>query len=315
MKNQIYISTGAFTGIINDRNYKLAIKYKDKLNCDGFEFMMCDSFYSSINQIITEYKQCNLNIPVLHTEKQIGELIGSDKSDFEDAKELFKLNCEIANKLGCKKAVLHAWGYPSSNKNPESICERVTSLLNISKQLGVCLLVENIMCLYGDPLPLLEKIYAAHPDIHFIIDTRHAQFHRELEKTLNSSIMKNVLHIHINDFSGGYKEWDKKNPIPQPGMGDVDWAMFFNKLAQINYSHSVQCLFSQLFSVLLGVNLRKNCGYFHGYFYLQRFRVLFMYLNFSYLTGINIISENILLQYYTAIPHKFQFHSSISNSN
>lgn len=239
MNNSIYLSTGAFTGRKNGKNYKLAIEYANELKCDGYEFLMYNDFYGCIDKIVYEYRQANLNIPVLHTEKQMSELIGSDESDFEKAEELFKSNCDIAHKLGSEKIVLHAWGYPSSDKNPELICERLVNIFNISRQFGLDMLVENIMCTYGDPLPLLEKIHASNPDIHFVIDTRHAQFHKELEKTLDSSIMKSVRHIHINDFAGGYKEWEKKNPILQPGMGDVDWKAFFSKIKSLNYSHSI----------------------------------------------------------------------------
>lgn len=56
------------------------------------------------------------------------------------------------------------------------------------------------------------------------------------------------------------------------------------------HSHSVPCLFSQLFSMLFGIIFRKNPPQFQWYFDLQRLRVLFVYLNFSCLTGIRASS-------------------------
>lgn len=240
MKNKIYLSTGAFTGRKNGRNYKLAIDYADKLECDGYELLMYEDFYQNINTIIADYIASELNFPVVHVDKMIGDLFADrNLSAFYKAKEILKQNCDIAKRLRSEKIVVHAWGYPASDENPELICERISDFIDIAKEYQIDLLIENVLCTYKDPLILLEKLYLQYPDLHFIVDTRHAQFHCELEKTLQSEIIKNVRHIHINDYNGGYKEWDKRNPILQPPNGCIDWDTFFNRLKSINYSHSI----------------------------------------------------------------------------
>ena len=237
--NPIYISTGAFIGRKNGRNYRLALEFATQIASDGYEFLIFDDYYENIDKIINDYRSAKLNIPVVHVEKQIGDLMGGAIEEYAKSKKLFTLNCDIAARLDSKKVVLHAWGYPASDSNPDLTCERLREYIDIAKQFSVDLLIENILCTHNDPLPFLQKIHTALPDIKFIIDTRHAQFHRELEKILDSDIMQNVRHFHINDYSGGYKEWNKLNPILQPGKGDVNWAVFFEKLKKQKYAHSI----------------------------------------------------------------------------
>lgn len=62
MKNPIYVSTGAFTGRKNGRNYKLAIEFSQSLECDGYEFLIFDDFYDNIDTIINDYNCAELNI-------------------------------------------------------------------------------------------------------------------------------------------------------------------------------------------------------------------------------------------------------------
>ena len=237
--NPIYLSTGAFIGRKNGRNYRLALEFADQIISDGYEFLIFDDFYENIDKIVNDYRSAKLNIPVVHVEKQIGDLLGGSIEEYTKSKELFTFNCDIATRLDSKKVILHAWGYPASDSNPDLTCERLSEFTNIANQFSVDLLVENVLCTHNDPLPFLQKIHTVLPDIKFIIDTRHAQFHRELEKIPDSDIMQNVRHIHINDYSGGYKEWNRLNPILQPGNGDVNWIVFFEKLKQQRYIHSI----------------------------------------------------------------------------
>jgi sugar phosphate isomerase/epimerase len=75
----------------------------------------------------------------------------------------------------------------------------------------------------------------------FIIDTRPAQFHRELDRICMSGLFesKNIQHIHINDYKGGYMDWNAMYPIYQPGEGDVDFDMFFDYLKKAGYDDSL----------------------------------------------------------------------------
>lgn len=242
IKNQIYCSTGAFVGRINGRNYRLLIEYADKLKCEGFEFMIFGDWYPQLKTIISEFKANNINIPVIHTDKNIGDLISDEKPEsFKKCIEKFKINFDAAVELGAKKAVVHIWGIPDSDNNYEMIYERVGILLDISKQYNVKMLAENCFCKNKSPLEHFIKLSEIYPDIGFIIDTRPAQFHRELDKICKSTLFEkgNIQHIHINDYKGGYKDWDAMYPIYQPGQGDVDFTMFFDYLKKTGYNNSI----------------------------------------------------------------------------
>ena len=44
-----------------------------------------------------------------------------------------------------------------------------------------------------------------------------------------------IRHIHIGDYAGGYKKWNRLYPIPHPGEGTVDFPAFFRGLREKRY--------------------------------------------------------------------------------
>lgn len=238
--NPIYLSTGAFTGRMNGRDPMLVLKYAESFHCDGFEFMIFPEFVDNINTLLREYRSSGIKFPVLHTEKAIGNLFASeDNAEFEQSIEALKQNLYVAGELNAKKAVVHLWGRSDSDKNKELIYNRTDRLYKEAEPFGIDVLIENIFCVYGDPLSHLEAISERCPKAVFIFDTRPAQFHGQLEKTLKSDIAKKIRHMHINDYAGGYMEWDKINPIAQPQFGNVDWSRFFLLVKELGYSDSM----------------------------------------------------------------------------
>jgi sugar phosphate isomerase/epimerase len=237
--NSIFLSTGTFIGRLNRHNYKLLTEYADQLHCDGFEFLIYQAFNDNIDEIISEYRQNGINIPVVHSDKRIGDLLSSEE-DSGKALELFKHNADIALRLGAKKMVVHCWGIPDSDLRYQQIYERIGKLLEAAKSMGIDFLVENVFCAHHSPLKHLESLSRMYYNIGFIIDTRHAEFHRELESTAKSFIWRNnVRHIHISDYKGGYMDWDARYPIPQPTNGQIDWEMFFGSVRQHGYKGTV----------------------------------------------------------------------------
>ena len=239
--NKVFLSTGAFTGRINGDNYRLLADYCQHLNCDGFELMIFSVFYSEIENIIELYNNKKINIEVIHSDKKIGDLLSSPKDiSFDATKSLFIKNLEISKLLGARKIVVHGWGIPDSDKYSNVIYNRIGELKKISDSYEIDMLIENCICINKSPLLHLENLQTIYPDLGFIIDTRCSEFHLELEETLNSNIWnKNVRHIHINDYLGGYKDWEARYPIPQPLEGKVNWGMFFKYLKSMNYSGTI----------------------------------------------------------------------------
>lgn len=59
---EILCSTGALIGRPNKRNHKLLEEFALKLNCDGFEFLVYDSWYENIDTIASDIIKMSLNI-------------------------------------------------------------------------------------------------------------------------------------------------------------------------------------------------------------------------------------------------------------
>ena len=73
--NKILYSTGALIGKPNNRDYKLLKPLSENLSCDGFEFMMYNSWYDETDNIAEYLQSIEAVIPVMHCEKHIGEAL------------------------------------------------------------------------------------------------------------------------------------------------------------------------------------------------------------------------------------------------
>jgi sugar phosphate isomerase/epimerase len=241
--NKILCSTGTFIGTVNDFDYKLIPEYSGKLNCDGFE-MMIEPFWDTAEQLgeIADYlARFNLNFETLHADKSTGDLISRNESgDLDEALRRFELNCGTAEKIGAKLIVLHLWGGRASDKNIDFNIKVFADLLEIAYKYNVTITVENVVCNQRNALGHLCRLYEIYGDnAKFIIDVRHAEFHKNLKETCETEYLwKNVLHTHISDYKGGYMDWTKLRPVLRPGTGDVDFTYFFEFLKKIKYKGS-----------------------------------------------------------------------------
>ncbi len=67
-----------------------------------------------------------------------------------------------------------------------------------------------------------------------------AAFHQQLELLYSNEYRwlwqdGHIKHYHINDYAGGYMEWEKLRSLP-PGTGNIDFKKFFSFINKINYS-------------------------------------------------------------------------------
>ena len=239
--NPIYCSTGTFVGRINGRDHTLITKYGNQIQADGFEFLMMSVWYNDLTAILQNITSFGFSFPVFHADKGIGDQISFASNDtLQTAKELMLKNCEAACMLNSEKIVVHPWGIPASDEKIDFICEHIGELLQIAQSYHLDLLLENCCCKFHSPFENLKRITSMYPELGIIIDTRPAHFHRELETITADSdfIQKFVRHIHINDYCGGYKEWEALHPILHPGKGTVDFSSFFKQLRTAGYSGS-----------------------------------------------------------------------------
>ena len=237
--NRILCSTGALIGRPNGRDITLLGNYKDKLDCDGFEFLMYDTWYDKLDSIKRFMSKFDKKVPVFHVEKKVGELISrNEEGDTERAVELFKINCSLARDFGAEKLVLHLWNGKYSDKSISHNIECYKYLREISDSLGLMLTVENVVCGYADPMSHLNKLATVYPDIRFTFDTKMAAFHCQLDKLYdddNTKLFRNISHFHINDYKGGYKDWNNLKTL-HVGDGQIDFYTLFTFLKNKRYS-------------------------------------------------------------------------------
>ena len=237
---ELYCSTGAFVGKINNRNHLLIPEAAQKLNCEGQEFLVCSAWYEEnlYDSICEDLK--GINFPVIHLDKEIGSYLSRNQgSDREKAFKIFEENCRIAKLLGVKKSVLHLWGAAFSDKNMEYNLSAYPLLKQISENYGIQLTVENVPCNTYDPFTHWRALIKLDPDVKFTLDTRFMAFHGQFDEFYEGEFVDYIDHIHISDWSAGIKEWDKLRPIPHPGEGNIDFDRFFNYLAKFGYKGSV----------------------------------------------------------------------------
>lgn len=237
---KILCSTGALIGRPNNRDYHLLQDLKTKLDCDGFEFMMYSTWYHEVDKIVDFLNRLNINIPVMHCDKHIGEMIskGTDEENRE-ALRLFEINCIMAQKIGAKKLVIHLWDGITSDKYFKNNLKTYKKLDTIIRNYNVDLLVENVVCNQFDPMKHWSELVKVYPGVHFVFDTKMAAFHGQ-EKVLFEEeyawLWRNnhIRHYHINDYAGGYMEWSKLNTLPL-GKGNIEFDTFFQLLLKRGY--------------------------------------------------------------------------------
>lgn len=236
----ILCSTGTMIGRPNGRDYTLLERLTKELNCDGYEFMMYSTWYEKVDALITYIKELELFIPVVHSEKSIGEKISvGGRENFVEAYRLFEVNCKLAKEIGADKLVLHLWGGLPSDRQFDNNIHAYSVVKEISDKYKLELLIENVVCNQQDPLTRMNELVQTYPDIKFVFDTKMAAFHSQLEKIYEPEYAwmwqnGHIKHYHVNDYAGGHMDWANLCTLPI-GKGKVDFDKFFQHIHQIGY--------------------------------------------------------------------------------
>ena len=238
--NQILCSTGALIGRPNGRDYRLLRQLYQQLDCDGFEFLFYDTWYSEAEQLTAFLRELKLNIPVMHCEKKLAEHIAAGgQEETEEAFRLFEINCRTANEIGAEKMVLHLWNGLISDTHFENNLKAYPELCETAAKHGITLLVENVICLQ-DPMSHWAELYRHYPDIRFVFDTKMADFHRQMELLYAPEWEwlwreNHIVHYHINDYSGEYMDWNNLKVL-MLNKGHIDFDRFFSFVRQTGYT-------------------------------------------------------------------------------
>lgn len=238
--NKILCSTGAVTGKVNGYDYKLLEPLSKQLMCDGFELMMDSLWYEDLEALKNFLLKMNFYIPVVHCEKDIGEIISKCNEDEPvEAYRMFDMDCDVADCIGAKKLVLHLWGGMASDSNFQSNINAYPHLNDIAGKYGLELLIENVVCNVENPMKHLWELKEKFPKVKFVFDTKMAAFHGQLELLYEQEYEwlwrdGHICHYHVNDYAGGYMDWSNLRTLPI-GTGKVDFNCFFDFIKRIDY--------------------------------------------------------------------------------
>ena len=240
MNNKIYCSTGAIVGRMNDFDLDIFINCAEELECEGFEFMVHPQFREryekDMQRMERAIKEKKISFPVIHTDKDIGIYLSCTRQGYrERAIETFTFNCDAGKELGCKKAVLHLWGGPPSDRFIENNISLVPLLYEIAQSRDLQLLIENVPCAKGDPLSHWKAIKKVYPDAGFIYDTRFSAFHEQHKAFLESGFFEDgsIAHMHISDYVGPPRDFTSLRPIPHLGQGIAEIDKLLRKVSEI----------------------------------------------------------------------------------
>lgn len=240
---KILCSTGTMIGRPNKRNHKLLAEFAKQLDYDGFEFMMYDTWYEKVDELVDDLLKMNLFLPVMHCEKTIGETISKNEpGGLQQALKLFRVNCEVAKAIGAKKLVIHLWNGVTSDRYFDNNLNAYAGLAEIAEEFELMLLVENVICSQKDPMKHWCELRKRYPNISFIYDTKMAAFHNQSDLLYQDEydwLWKegHLRHFHVNDFGGTYMDFMNLKTLPV-GAGTVDFDKFFQFVHKIHYDET-----------------------------------------------------------------------------
>ena len=237
--SEILCSSGALIGRPNGRDYRLLGRYAPQLECDGFEFILYTTWYDQLEELTQYLLSLNLYIPVMHCEKTLAEHITrGGEEELQEARRLFRINCDLAAKLEAKKMVLHLWNGVISDSHFERNLAAFGELRATVEAYGLDLLVENVVC-RQDPMDHWKELAQTYPDIHFVFDTKMADFHGQLDLLYKDEYAwlwqdGHIRHYHVNDFGGSYMDWNNLKVLAL-GKGHIDFDRFFSFIKKTGY--------------------------------------------------------------------------------
>ena len=148
----------------------------------------------------------------------------------------------MAAELGAEKLVLPLLDSRASDGNIEANIAEYASLNAIARECGIVLAVENVVCLYGDPLAHLACLNDKYENIAFTYDSKMAQFHGWVSDAFDEKrawLWRGaVRHVHISDIDAEPMDWSRLRSL-RPGEGRIDFDYVFAKLKSVGYDEHI----------------------------------------------------------------------------
>lgn len=240
----VYASTGAFVTRKNNRNYRLIGPVGDRMQIDGFEFLMFDSWNDEIKEIRSYLKATGHAFPVLHMDKSIGEILSEKGADgFSEAMRLYERDLETAIEIGAKTLVLHLWNGRHSDAHFEESLPIASEFCALAKAQNITLAIENVIPKTELSVDRLIAMARYDENLRFTYDTKMAHLknenpllHEEKYKSLLTD--KKIIHFHMND-SDPNLYYDGRLQVLHMGEGTVDFKSIFALLKETSYTGTV----------------------------------------------------------------------------
>ena len=231
-KVPVYVSNGAFVTRYNGRDYRLIKSVGETLHADGIEFLMYETWQDEIRSIRNFLSKSGLNFPVMHLDKQSGEILANEGiSARDEVMRLISRDIDTAREIGSQKLVMHLWNGPSSDSRFDESVKILPEIFDLCDKYALSLTVENVTCKKNLSLDHLETIARLYPNARFTYDTKMAFLHDEnalLAQEDRVWLLKEgyITHLHVNDSMLG-DVGGGRLPIMHIGTGKVDFDAFF----------------------------------------------------------------------------------------
>ena len=231
MNNKLYCSSGAVVSPLNGWDETLLYRCCPHIEADGIELMMVKPYYQKVKELLYAIERSGLSFPILHVEKDIGIYMASeDDEDVKEGLELFRLNCDIASRIGAERAVFHLWSGAVSDTCLHNNLSRLDMLYECAERAGVTLLIENVPCVKNDPITNFRAVAEKRKNAEFVYDMRFGGFHSQNEAFLESPLLcgigdrgERISHVHVSGYKGPHGDFSSLRPILHLDMGIVDY--------------------------------------------------------------------------------------------
>jgi sugar phosphate isomerase/epimerase len=238
----ILCSTGVVTRGPDQTDHKAILEHGPALGASALELVVYEEWYGHLDDVVEDLGSSNLTFPVLHADRAIGGLLGSeDPDEADEALALLETNCRVAAVLKASTIVIHLWELPTADRAIERNLERLPACLDTAGAYRLALAVETIPGVYATPLSNIRLALERDARCGVTLDTEFLAFHGEIAESISADWLwseNRVRHVHLKDFDGRLREGEVRRYL-LPGEGRLDLQGFLSGLRDRGYEGAI----------------------------------------------------------------------------
>jgi len=233
------------------------------------EVIFYPAWYGRSEAIARDLVSHKVKCPVVHGEKGIARLWGSDDAETRsEGVKRFEENLRFAADIGAERMVLHLWERPEGDEILDRNLEFYSAALHQAQELGIALSAETIPTIVATPLTNIRTIADRFPRTEITFDTEFLAFHDEVEKAFSIDTLKSfpqLTHVHVKDYGGGLVSPEGVRYYLHPGEGQLDFESLFSNLRTCDYLGAITLEASGYVDGVLDVEkVNKSLDYLRG---------------------------------------------------